>query len=147
MENIDNPQSDQTIEELQKLADDNLNGWKRCKADLVNYQNEVAKERGELARYGSARILERFLPFADTLSAAASHDESFNDIVRKFDECLKNEGLIEIPAEGKYDPSVHEVIGKEKREGAEADTIVIVAQKGYKLHDKVLRPARVIIAE
>jgi molecular chaperone GrpE len=135
------------IEEIKKQAEEYLNGWKRAKADLVNLQNDIARERAEWAKFAASRTLERLLPCIDTLDAAAAHAPELADVARKFSDCLKNEGVTEIPVEGKYDHAVHEVIGREKRERVEPDTIIIVAQKGYMLHDRVLRPAKVIIAE
>jgi molecular chaperone GrpE len=137
----------ETIEELKKLADDNLNGWKRAKADLVNLQNDTARERIEWARFASAGTLNRLLPALDTLYAALAHNPDLSDTVKKFEEYLKGESVVEIDCMGKYDPLVHEVIGMEKSDGAESGAIITVAQRGYKLHDKVLRPAKVFVAE
>jgi len=147
MEQIDIDPKDQTIEELKKQAEENLNGWKRAKADLVNLQNDMAREREQWARFAASRTLERLLPAIDTLEAAAKHAPELADVLKKFADYLRSEGVTEIKAEGKYDHAVHEVIGREKREGIEPDAVVVVAQKGYMLHDKVLRPAKVIIAE
>ncbi len=135
------------IEELKKQCDEYLTGWKRAKADLINLQKDQAKERIEWAQYATARSLIRLLPAIDTLYAAAAHSPDLGDTVRKFEEYLKGENVMEVECVGKYDPSVHEVVGKEKHEGIEADDIVTVVQKGYKLHEHVLRPAKVIIAE
>jgi molecular chaperone GrpE len=134
-------------EELKNKCDEYLNGWKRAKADLVNLQNDMAREREGWARFAASRTIERMLPAIDTLEAAAAHTPELADVAKKFVEYLKAEGVTEISTEGKYDHALHEVISREKREGAEQDTIVAVAQKGYMLHDKVLRPAKVIIAE
>jgi len=134
-------------EELEKRCEEYLNGWKRAKADLVNLQNEMAREREQWARFAASRTIERLLPAIDTLEAATVHAPELADVTKKFIDYLRSEGVTEIPAEGKYDHATHEVIGREKREGTESDAIVIVAQKGYMLHDKVLRPAKVIIAE
>ena len=60
---------------------------------------------------------------------------------------LASEGVEEIPAEGMFDPHVHEALLVQPAEGIEAGTIVQVVQRGYKLGDAVLRPARVIVAE
>ena len=68
----DTEPKDQTIEELKKQADEYLNGWKRAKADLVNFQNDTAKERIGWARFASAGTLQRLLPTLDTLYAAAA---------------------------------------------------------------------------
>ncbi len=147
MEEINNNQQEPIIEELKKQAEENLNGWKRCKADLINLQNDTARERIEWAKFAAAGSLQRLLPAIDTLAAAAAHLPELNDTVRKFEEYLKGEGITEVEAVGIYNPSLHEVISKEKKEGAEADVITTVVQKGYRLHDKLLRPAKVIIAE
>lgn len=135
------------VEELRAKCEEYLNGWKRAKADLVNLQNEMARERERWAKFAASGLLERMLPVLDTLEAAAAHAPELSDVVRKFADALKVEGVAEIGAEGKYDHALHDVIGREKREGVEEDTIIVVAQKGYMLHDKVLRPAKVIIAQ
>jgi molecular chaperone GrpE len=131
----------------QQLADEYLAGWKRAKADFINLQNGLAKERNEWIEFATARALERLLPAVDTLRAAAGHLPELIDVLRKFDEYLASEGVAEIPAEGKFDHSFHEAVGKEKREGIEPDTVVEVVQKGYKLNERLLRPAKVIVAE
>lgn len=147
MEQTNTDPKDETIEELKKQAEDNLNGWKRCKADFINLQNDTAKERIEWAKFASSRALLRLLPALDTLYAAAEHTPELADTVKKFEEYLKGEDMVEIDCQGKYDPLLHEVIGMEKTEGSEHGAIVKVAQRGYKLHDQVLRPAKVIVAE
>ncbi len=147
MEQNDTDPKGQAIDELKKQNEEYLNGWKRAKADLVNLQNDIAKERIEWAKFASSRTLMRLLPALDTLHAAAEHATELADTVKKFEEYLKGEGVTEISCEGKYDPLLHEVIGMEKTEGAEHGTIVKVAQRGYKLHEQVLRPAKVIVAE
>jgi molecular chaperone GrpE len=134
-------------EDLQKQCDEYLNGWKRAKADLMNLQNDSARERTEWIQFASARSLDRLLPVVDTLRAAYEHDPKLVDVIRKLDDYLRGEGITEIPTEGKYDHSFHEVIGREKKEGAESGTIIVVAQRGYKLQEKILRPAKVIVAE
>jgi len=139
--------NDGEIDKLQAKCDEYLNGWKRAKADLVNLQNDMAREREQWARFAASRTIERLLPAIDTLEAAANHAPELAEVVKKFVEYLKTEGVTEIPAEGKYDHAAHEVISREKREGVEPDTIIAVVQKGYMFHDKVLRPAKVIIAE
>jgi molecular chaperone GrpE len=138
---------DQTIEELKKQNDEYLNGWKRAKADLINLQNETDKKRIEWAKFASAGTLQRLLTALDTLYAAAEHAPELADTVKKFEAYLKGEEMTEIECQGRYNPLVHEVIGMEKKDGAEPGSIVKVAQRGYKLYDQVLRPAKVIVAE
>lgn len=147
MESTNSEKKEPAIEELKKQAEDNLNGWKRAKADFINLQNDVAKERNEWIKFASVRCLERLLPAMDALMAAAAHLPELDDTVRKFDEYLKGEGVTEIETVGKYDPAIHEVVSKEKKEGVLTDEIISVVQRGYKFNEKVLRPAKVVIAE
>lgn len=147
MEQTEKDEQQGTIDELRKQNDEYLNGWKRAKADLVNLQNDTARERIDWARFASAGTLNRLLPSLDTLYAALEHYPELAETVKKFEEYLKGENVTEIDCVGNYDPAVHEVIGMEKKDQADAGAIVKVVQRGYKLHDKVLRPAKVIIAE
>lgn len=147
MENTDDKKPDGLLEEAKRQAEEYLNGWKRAKADLANMQKDLAREKAECAEYSAARTLERLLPSIDALNAASEHHPELADLQRKFADYLKNEGVTEIPAEGKYDHAVHEVIGREKGEGVEPDIIIQVAQKGYMFHERVLRTSKVIIAE
>ncbi len=135
------------LEALKKQCDEYLNGWKRAKADLVNYQREAEKEKMEFARYAASRAIAQILPVVDSLYAASEHAPEIAEVVKKMDGYLLEQGVTPIPCEGKYDPLLHEVIGREKREGFETDSITSVVQRGYKLFDKVLRPAKVMIAE
>jgi molecular chaperone GrpE len=147
MENTDEKNIEQLLEESRKQGEEYLDGWKRAKADLANLQKDMAREKAEWMLFASSRCLERLLPAIDALEAAAGQDPKFAQLAAKFADYLKGEGVTEIPAQGRYDHSLHEVIGREKREGSEPDAIVIVAQKGYLLHDRVLRTAKVIVAE
>ena len=147
MDPTNNDPKDETIEELKKQADEYLNGWKRAKADLINFQNDAAKERIGWAKFAAAGTLQRLLPALDTLYAAHEHFPELAETVKKFEEYLKGEDMTEIDCQGKYDPLLHEVIGLEKTDGAEHGSIIKVAQRGYRLHDQVLRPAKVIVAE
>jgi molecular chaperone GrpE len=135
------------IDELKKQCEEYLTGWKRAKADLINLQKDTDKERDEWAKYASARTLQRLLPALDALYAAVPHAPDLADTVKKFEEFLKGENVIEINCVGKFDPMFHEVIHMEKGEGAEHGSIMSVAQRGYVMHERVLRPAKVIVAE
>jgi len=135
------------LEALKKQADEYLAGWKRAKADLVNLQNEVARERAEWVEFATARCLGRMLPLVDTVQAALAHEPALAEVGRMFDEFLAGEGVAPIACEGLYDPGRHEVVGREKREGTASGTILTCAQRGFTLFGKVLRPAKVIVSE
>jgi molecular chaperone GrpE len=128
----------------------------RLAADFDNYRKRVAREQVELTRRANERLLNELLPVLDdlerALEAAAEHEEAkLEDGVRLVHRSLlglvERHGLSEIETEGAFDPHVHEALLAQPGEGAEEGSVLQVLQKGYKLGDKVLRPARVIVAE
>lgn len=99
--------------------------------------------------------MRELLPVLDdlerALQAAEKHEEAKLEegvrlVHRALAEALKKEGLEEIPTEGAFDPHLHEALLAQPAE-AEAGTVIEVLQKGYRLGDRVLRPARVVVAE
>ena len=128
----------------------------RLAADFDNYRKRVAREQVELTRRANERILNELLPVLDdlerALEAAAEHEEAkLEEGVRLVHRSLlglvERHGLTEIETEGAFDPHVHEALLAQPGEGAEEGAVLQVLQKGYRLGDKVLRPARVIVAE
>ena len=128
----------------------------RLAADFDNYRKRVAREQVELTRRANERLLDELLPVLDdlerALEAAAEHEEAkLEEGVRLVHRSLlglvERHGLSEIETEGAFDPHVHEALLAQPGEGAEEGSVLQVLQKGYKLGDKVLRPARVIVAE
>ena len=128
----------------------------RLAADFDNYRKRVAREQVELTRRANERLLNELLPVLDdlerALEAAAEHEEAkLEEGVRLVHRSLlglvERHGLSEIETEGAFDPHVHEALLAQPGEGAEEGSVLQVLQKGYRLGDKVLRPARVIVAE
>ena len=128
----------------------------RLAADFDNYRKRVAREQVELTRRANERLLNELLPVLDdlerALEAAAEHEEAkLEEGVRLVHRSLlglvERHGLSEIETEGAFDPHVHEALLAQPGEGAEEGAVLQVLQKGYRLGDKVLRPARVIVAE
>jgi molecular chaperone GrpE len=133
----------------------------RLAADFDNYRKRVARESAELSRRANERLLNELLPVLDdlerALEAAAEHnhtpegeakvEEGVRLVHRSLVGLVERHGLKEIETDGLFDPHVHEALLAQPGEGAEAGSILQVLQKGYKLGDRVLRPARVIVAE
>jgi molecular chaperone GrpE len=128
----------------------------RLAADFDNYRKRVAREQVELTRRANERLLNELLPVLDdlerALEAAAEHEEAkLEEGVRLVHRSLlglvERHGLSEIETEGAFDPHVHEALLAQPGEGAAEGSVLQVLQKGYRLGDKVLRPARVIVAE
>ena len=128
----------------------------RLAADFENYKKRAAREREEYVRLANERLLKELLPVLDDLEralvAAEQHEEAqLEDGVRlvhkSLQSLLERNGISEIAADGKFDPHVHEALLAQPAEDKEQGDVVDVLQKGYKLGDRVVRPARVIVAE
>src|SRR5918995_1126743 len=128
----------------------------RLAADFDNYRKRVAREQVDLTSRANERILNELLPVLDdlerALEAAAQHEEAKLEegvrlVHRSLAGLIERHGLSEIETEGAFDPHIHEALLAQPGEGAEEGSVLQVLQKGYKLGDKVLRPARVIVAE
>jgi molecular chaperone GrpE len=128
----------------------------RLAADFDNYRKRVAREHAELAKRANERLLNELLPVLDdlerALEAAAKHEEAKLEegvklVHQSLSGVLARHGLTEIEAEGTFDPHVHEALLAQPGDGAEEGAVLQVLQKGYKLGEHVLRPARVIVAQ
>jgi molecular chaperone GrpE len=144
---------EEPAEETQPAPDD---AYLRLAADFDNYRKRVARESAELSQRANERLLNELLPILDdlerALEAAAQHEEAkLEEGVRLVHRSLlglvERHGLKEIETEGAFDPHVHEALLTQPGEGAEEGSVLQVLQKGYTLGDRVLRPARVIVAE
>jgi len=140
-------------EETPPAPDDS---YLRLAADFDNYRKRVAREHSELTARANERLVNELLPVLDdlerALEAAAEHEEAKLEegvqlVHRSLAALLERHGLKEIETEGAFDPHVHEALLAQPAEGAEEGAVLQVLQKGYRLGDKVLRPARVIVAE
>ena len=147
------PPEEQAVEEAPPPADD---AYLRLAADFDNYRKRVAREHAELTTRANERLVNELLPVLDdlerALEAAAEHEEAKLEegvqlVHRSLATLLERHGLKEIDTEGAFDPHVHEALLAQPGEGAEEGSVLQVLQKGYRLGDKVLRPARVIVAE
>lgn len=137
-----------------------LEGWQRAKADFVNARKEDAKQKEIFVKFAQERLIEELLSVVDSFEMATSNKEAWEKspenwrkgiehIHSQLTSVLERNGLKRVhPLGEKFDPSAHEsveVVPAEKEE--HHDTIVAVLQNGYTLHGKILRPARVRIAE
>jgi molecular chaperone GrpE len=139
---------------LEAERDEYLNDLKRVAADFENYRKRAARDQESLVARAHERLVKELLPVLDdlerALAAAEEHEEAkLEEGVRLVHRELKNgldrEGLSEIETNGRFDPHVHEALLSQPSE-AEEGSVLEVVQKGYRLGDRVLRPARVIVA-
>jgi molecular chaperone GrpE len=128
----------------------------RLAADFDNYRKRVARDQAELFSRANEHLLNELLPVLDdlerALEAASQHEEAKLEegvelVHRSLSSLLARHGLTEIETEGAFDPHVHEALLAQPADGAEEGSVLQVLQKGYRLGDRVLRPARVIVAK
>jgi molecular chaperone GrpE len=146
-------QDTEQVEEQQPEQDDRL---LRLAADFDNYKKRAAREREEYVARANERLLKELLPILDdlerALKSAEEHEEAQLEegvrlVHRSLASLLQRNGVVEIATEGKFDPHVHEALLAQPAEDREHGDVLDVIQKGYKLGDLVVRPARVIVAE
>ena len=128
----------------------------RLAADFDNYKKRAAREREEYVALANERLLKELLPVLDdlerALNAAEEHEEvqleeGVRLVHRSLASLLARNGVEEIATDGKFDPHVHEALLAQPAGDREQGDVLDVIQKGYKLGDRVVRPARVIVAE
>ncbi len=174
VEAVEQPVQPEPLDELtvlRKERDEYLDALQRLKAEFDNYRKRVARDQQELAARAHERLVKELVPILDDLERALAHgprseageadpsapdrlrqayadddlDEGIRLIHRQFSEALAKEGLTEVSTEGKFDPHTQEALLSQPSDAEEGDVIQVV-QKGYRLGDRVLRPARVVIS-
>jgi len=131
----------------------------RLQADFENFRKRTLKEKEEAFRYGNQNIVKDLLPTVDNLERAIEHARGSQTgdlegllqgvelVLRELLGALEQHGLAAIEAEGQtFDPAVHEAMTQQIDESAPANTVMQVFQKGYRLRDRLLRPARVVVS-
>ena len=143
------------LADAEAKADDHLRDLQRLAAEFDNYRKRVVREQERLVVHAHERLVKELLPVLDdlgrALEAAEQHEEARLEegvqlVHRALSDVLRREGLEEIPTDGKFDPHVHEALLSQPSE-AEEGSVIQVLQKGYRLGDRVLRPARVVISQ
>ncbi len=154
--------SSNELEELKKAlaeqtakAETNLVGWQRAQADFVNYKRFVEQDKVETCKYANAGLLAAILPVLDDLERALATmpddangrkwREGVSMIARKFKDTLHKQGVTPIQALGmEFDPHTMEAVSCCK---GKKDIVFQELERGYKLQEKVIRPAKVIVGD
>jgi molecular chaperone GrpE len=145
------------LEDWKEKANEYLEGWQRARADYANYKKRVEREQAQMYQNASANVIRRFLEVMDDLDLAlknlpmegngAGWAEGVELIYRKLSAILEAEGVSVINADGQFfDPNLHEAITHEEHPELESGRIIAVVKQGYRLGDRVLRPAQVRVA-
>jgi molecular chaperone GrpE len=134
--------------------DEYLDALQRLKAEFDNYRKRAARDQQSFAARANEGLVRELLPVLDdlerALQAAEAHEEAALEegvrlVHRALFQSLLKQGLEEIPTNGRFDPHVHEALLSQPSE-ADEGSVIDVIQKGYRLGDHVLRPARVVVA-
>lgn len=153
------PEAAPTPDPLLVLAaerDEYLALAQRVQADFENYRKRAVREQERLVAHAHERLVRELLPILDdlerALEAAERHEEAqLVEGVKLVEQALRRaltkEGLAEIETEGAFDPHVHEALLTQPGDGADSGTVLEVVQRGYRVGDRVVRPAKVIVAE
>jgi molecular chaperone GrpE len=143
------------LAEAEAKRDEYLALAQRVQADFDNYRKRALRDQERLVALAHERLVRELLPILDdlerALEAAERHEEAQLvdgvDLVQKsLRAALAKEGLTEIDTSGPFDPHVHEALLTQPAQDADPGSVLDVVQRGYRLGDKVVRPARVIVA-
>jgi molecular chaperone GrpE len=149
------PAPDDPVAILEKERDEYLALAQRVQADFENYRKRAVRDQERLVGHAHERLVRELLPILDglerALGAAEQHEEAkviegVKLVEQSLRSALGKEGLVEISTDGPFDPHVHEALLTQPSD-AEAGSVLEVVQRGYRLGDRVVRPARVIVAE
>ena len=149
-----NTDLEQQVKELEAARESAIADLQRVAADFDNFRKRTARDQESLIARAHERLVKELLPVLDdlerALDAAAEHEEAKLEegvrlVHRELSHVLAKEGLVAVETEGKFDPHEHEALLTQPSE-AEEGAILEVIQKGYRLGDRVLRPARVVVS-
>lgn len=144
-----------------KVLEGDLMKWRelalRTSADLDNYRKRMARDREDAVRYANQSLLEGLLPVLDNfemgMGAAAAEAGSMiyvgmEMVHRQFGDWLAGQGVsaVEVEAGGEFDPTLHEAMAQEPSDEVEAGRILRVTRSGYRMRDRLLRPATVVVS-
>lgn len=151
--------SEEKTEAKCQKCDEYLSGWKRERADFINYKKEEMERIAGLIRYSNEELFLKIIPILDHFNIAEGHliEEQKKDshikgllqIKQQMEEFLRNNGVEEVKAEigDKFDPNIHEAVEEAVADGKDSGIIIDINKKGYILNGRLLRPAKVKISK
>ncbi len=145
------------LQQSQLEASQNLETAQRAQAEIVNFRRRTDEERITLGKYANERLINKLLPVVEELNLALSHAEKVSAdnpwlegvklIQRKLDNVLQSEGVTEIEALGaEFNPMEHEALGTLETTEHPPGRVAEVVRAGYRLHERVIQPAQVMVA-
>jgi len=139
------------LEAVKKEKQEYLDGWQRAKADYVNAAKRFEEDRLQATNFGKLAVFKSFITPMDSLERARQAGEipeAFQAIAKQLEEAAKAHGLMQFGEVGEtFDPSLHEALGQEPTDSKDKDdTITQVFEKGWRVGEMVIRPAKVRVA-
>jgi len=154
------PEQPDDLQARAAKAGEYMDNWIRTSADLENFKKRSARERTEAAQFANASLLQKLIPILDNFEMAqtaaqtaqgdklASLQSGIAMIQQQLRSALLETGLEEIDANGKlFDPTLHEAVSQQETSEVPEGHVVRQLRKGYKLRERLLRPATVIVAK
>jgi molecular chaperone GrpE len=137
-------------------ASENFDKWLRLRAEFENYKKRMQKEKADLMRFGNESLLKSILPILDNLERAINHGKDLKEntsllegvelTLKQFLSTLERFGVKPMPAMGEvFDPEKHEAISYQESD-QEPHRVISEVLKGYLFHERLLRPAKVIVS-
>ena len=147
------------LEQAEQEAANNLDTAQRAQAEMVNFRRRTDEDRIANSKYANSRLISNVLPVLEELELAVTHAESNSGgvsdsllegiklIQRKLTGVLESEGVASIEAVGlMFNPLEHEALGTEETSEVEPGYITQIIRPGFRLHDRVISPAQVMVA-
>ena len=145
------------LEEKTKEAEEKTDQWLRLRAEMENFKKRVHKEKSDLIKFANESLLKAMLPTLGNLARAIDHGRSAKEnssllegvqiTQKQFFNTLEKFGVKSIPAVGEiFDPEKHEAISEQESD-QEPSRVIAEVEKGYYFHDRLLRPAKVIVSK
>jgi len=149
---------EEKIKECEEQKEEYLNGWKRAKADFINYKREEAGRTKEMMNYSKAELLSSIIEILDNFEKAEEetpedikNDNYFQGLLRikdQFNDFLKSQGVKKVKAIGeKIDLNYHEIVEEVESKEEKSGIVVEEVQKGYLFEGRLLRPAKVKVSK
>lgn len=149
-------EAERELEKARQQAEESTRSWQRSAADFANYRRRTEEERGVMAQFSNAVLITKLLAVLDDFDRALAsvpedaHEgwvEGIQLVERKLRTVLESEGVTPIEAEGQpFDPNLHEAVVHQETTEYPDNYVMDEVQRGYRLGDRVLRPALVRVA-
>ena len=150
----ENPQRQAAQSALHDENRDLKDRYMRTLADFENYRKRTDREKNDFYKYALTGVLKELLPILDNFDRALDHAEDGDDfhkgvllVYKQLIGVLQKHGVKPIDQSGvRFDPNIHEAVVREEDPSVPSQTVLAILQKGYFLHDRLLRPAMVKVA-